>query len=59
MYLLVNILEVESVGADGVVPCPEWEVYLLVCLVVVLYWAVTVDAWCVAWVLGNYESNDY
>jgi len=53
VYLLVNILEVEPAGADGVVPCPEWEVYLLVILVVVLYWAVTVDAWSVAWVLGG------
>ena len=59
MYLLVNIFEIEPAGADGVVPCPEWEVYLLVILVIVLYWAVTVDAWSVAWVLGNYESNDY
>ena len=53
MDLLVNILEVEPAGADGVVPCSEWEVYLLVILVGVLYWAVTVDAWCVAWVLGG------
>ncbi len=59
MNLLVNILEIEPAGADGVVPCPEWEVYLLVILVVVLYWAVTVDACCVAWVLGGQSDYDY
>lgn len=57
--MLVNILEIEPAGADGVVPCPEWEVYLLVILVVVLYWAVTVDACCVAWVLGGQSDYDY